>query len=264
MTTNRNLRATLASLARCALVLPLLGGAVLSGVTISGCSHGRFGNMMSTSQEIELGRQYSQQVEKQSKMITSGPQYDQLQRVAARILPEVRQQYDVPYSVKLIDSKEVNAFSLPGGPIYFYKGLMDITDDDDQVAAVLGHEATHIVKRHVAKQISDAQAKDLLAQLLLGRAGNAVQALAGLGLQIDQLRFSREDEHQADVGGFRDLIGAGYDPDAMAQMFQHLKEKEGRSGGGPEWLQNHPLTAKRIQDAQTWAAAYKQNGTLPS
>jgi len=244
-------------------VLTLCGIMLTAGLSTAGCSHGRFNNMISKSDEIDMGRDISKQVDSQSKLISSGPQYDQLQRVGDRILPLAKKDFDVPYSVKLINSKEVNAFSVPGGPIYFYKGLMDLMDDDDQVASVLGHEATHTVKRHVARQISDAQTKSLITQIALGHAGGLVQTLAGLGLQLQQLKFSRGDEAEADANGFRYLVQAGYTPEAMAQTFKKLQEQEGKNGGGPEWTQNHPLTAKRIENAEKWATDYRKSGTLP-
>jgi len=226
----------------------------------SGCKNGRFGNMISKSDEVQLGQQAKQDVERQNKIITSGPDYDRLQRVAAKIIPLAKRDYDVPYTVKLIDSKEINAFALPGGPIYFYKGLVDLAQSDGELASVVGHEATHVVKRHSAQQISDANAKGLVAQLLLGRSGGAVQTLASVGLQLDQLKFSRGDESQSDEGGFRYLVEAGYDPYAMASMFRRMKEKAG-SGGGPEWLASHPLTDNRIKAAEQRAKEYTSNRT---
>jgi len=231
-------------------------------VVSTGCKGPNFSGVfsMSKSQEIELGQQSAKEVEAKEKIVTSGPQYERLQRVAARILPLARHDYDVPFSVKLIQSKEVNAFALPGGPIYFYTGLMDLASSDDEIAAVLGHESTHVVKRHAVKQISDAQTKGLIAGIALGKAGNLAQTAAGLALQIDQLRFSRGDEAQADEVGFKYLTEAGYDPDAMASFFKKMMAKTGN--GGTEWLSNHPLTTKRIQAAEQRAEEYKKRNSV--
>lgn len=233
----------------------LMGGTLLA---TTGCKSPNFGGVfsMSKSQEIELGQQAAQQVERENKIVTSGPKYEQLQRVAARILPLARRDYDVPFSVKLIDSKEINAFALPGGPIYFYTGLMDLAGSDDEVASVLGHEATHIVKRHSVKQISDAQTKGLIAQLALGKSSDLAQAAAGIVLQIDRLKFSRGDESQSDEVGFKYMTQAGYDPDAMASFFRKMGAKTG--GGGPEWLQSHPVTSNRVKAAEKRATDYEQ------
>ncbi len=211
---------------------------------------------MSKSQEVQLGQEASQQVERENKIVTSGPKYEQLQRVAARILPLARKDYDVPFSVKLIDNKEINAFALPGGPIYFYSGLLDLASSDDEVASVLGHEATHVVKRHSVKQMSDAQAKGFLAQLALGKSSDLAQAAAGIVLQLDRLKFSRGDESQSDEVGFKYMTQAGYNPDAMASFFRKMGAKTGK--GGTEWLQSHPITANRVKAAEKRANEYQQ------
>ena len=243
------------------VAVALIASTAIGGFMLAGCKGGpRFGHVfnMSKSDEIKLGQQSAQDVDSKSRFITSGPEYDRLQRVAARILPLAKRDYDVPFQVRLIDSKDVNAFALPGGPIYFYRGLMDLTTSDDEVASVLGHEATHIVKRHSVQQISDAQTKGLAASILLGKSSNGVQQVAGGLLQIDQLSFSRDDEAQADEFGFKYLTEAGYNPDAMASMFRKLQAQEGKGGGGQEFLQNHPLTRKRIQKAEERATDYKR------
>lgn len=239
----------------------LAGGTIIGGMSASGCSGGRFGSMMSKSDQVRLGQQAARDVEQQYKIITSGPQYDQLERVSAKIIPLAQKDFDVPYTVKLIDSKDVNAFALPGGPIYFYKGLLDMTTSDDELASVVGHEASHVVKQHSAKQISDAQTKNIIAQIALGRASQLAQLAAGLALQVQQLKYSRGDEAQSDEFGFRYLVEAGYDPDSMASMFRKLKEKG--SGGGPEFLQSHPLPDSRIKSAEQRAAAYRQGRSTP-
>ena len=210
----------------------VLGALVASPLLLTGCKGGlHFPNMISPSQEHEIGVQASEEIDRQNKLILSGPQYDQLQRVAGKIFPLAKQDLTVDYSVKLIDSKEVNAFALPGGPIYFYKGLMDIAGTDDEAAAVLGHESTHVVRHHVAKQISDAQMKGLLGQMTVGGASGLIQELASFGLAVDQLHYSRDDEAEADRNGFRYLVTAGYDPYAMSRMFRKLQAESGGDSG---------------------------------
>ncbi len=246
----------------------LAATAMMASTTLgtSGCKGVNFGNVMSMSksQEIDLGQQSAKEVEQKAKIITSGPDNERLQRVAARILPLARRDYDVPFSVKLIDSKDVNAFALPGGPIYFYKGLMDLASSDDEVASVLGHEATHIVKRHSVKQISDSQTKGLIASLALGKSSDLAKAATGIVLQLDQLRFSRGDETEADENGFRYLTKAGYNPESMASFFRKMGAKTGN--GGIALLQSHPLTSKRIEAAERRAKAYEaaQANAIPS
>jgi predicted Zn-dependent protease len=235
--------------------MSLMGGAMF---TSAGCKSPNLGGVFAIpkSQEVQIGQEAAQQIERENRIITSGPKYEQLQRVAARILPLARRDYDVPFSVKLIDNKEINAFALPGGPIYFYSGLLDLASSDDEVASVLGHEATHVVKRHSVKQMSDAQAKGFLAQLALGRSSDLAQAAAGIVLQLDRLRFSRGDETQSDELGFKYMTQAGYDPKAMASFFRKMGAKTGK--GGTEWLQSHPINSKRVQAAEKRANEYQQ------
>lgn len=241
----------------------LVGLTAASGVTTAGCSNSqRFPNMISKGQQVQLGQEASQQIERENRIVHSGPQYDQLQRVAARIIPQAKRDFDVPYTVKLIDSNEVNAFALPGGPVYFYKGLVDLAASDDELASVVGHEVAHVVKQHSAKQISDAQTKGLLASLLLGRQSSTVQQLAGLGLNIYQLKFSRGDESQSDEVGFKYMVQAGYNPDAMASFFKRMEQKTGGGNKRMEWMQSHPVTATRVANAQKRSNQYKQTGKL--
>lgn len=243
-----------------AVAAAFLGLLVTAGVTTTsiGCKSPRFGNMMSKSQEVELGQQARREIEQDPKMriVRSGPQYERLQRVASRILPLAQRDWDVPYSVELIDSNEINAFAVPGGPIYFYRGLVDLAESDDELAAVVGHEAAHIVKRHSARQISDAQAKGLLAGIFLGRSGKVAQTAGQIFLTLDQLKFSRGDEAESDEVGFRYLVEAGYDPFAMASFFRKMGAKSG--GGGPEWLRSHPVTSSRVEKAEQRAREYTQ------
>ncbi|HVK07070.1 MAG TPA: M48 family metallopeptidase [Armatimonadaceae bacterium] len=246
-----------------AVAAALLATGAGAATTVAGCKGPRLNAlMMSKSQEVEVGQQTAVEVERKyaGKVLTSGPHYDRLQRVAARILPQAAKDYDVPYTVKVIQSKDINAFALPGGPIYFYTGLIDLAATDDELASVLGHEASHISKRHSAKQIADAQTKGILAQIALGRASDIAQVAAGIALQLDQLSFSRGDESQADEVGFKYLVNAGYDPDAMASFFMKMGEAAG-GGGGPQWLSSHPLTGERVRKAQERANAYKKEQT---
>ena len=230
----------------------------LAAITSTGCK--RFKNIYTRDQEIQLGRQFSQEFEKDPKhgrFVTRGPQYDRLQRVAARVFPLARHDWDVPYSITLVDEPEVNAFAVPGGPIYFYKGLMELAETDDEVASVLGHEASHIVRRHSAQQMSDSAIKAGLAGLILGRSDRTVQEVVGLGLALKGREFSRGDESQADEWGFKYLVAAGYKPEAMGSFFRKMQQKNGDSPGSLAILSTHPLTKKRIDAADKRAAAYR-------
>jgi beta-barrel assembly-enhancing protease len=242
----------------------IIGTSAVFGVGVSGCKGGRFGNMISKSQETSLGNDAERDFDNEfrGRIVTSGPQYDRLMRVADKILPLARRDYDVPFRVKLVRDNQVNAFALPGGPMYFYTGLLDLADSDDEVASVLGHEAAHIVRRHSAKQISDQMVKQGLATIALGGSSQTVQTLAGLGLTIDSLRYSRSDESESDKLGFQYLTEAGYNPDAMASFFSKMQQKGG-GGGGPSWLSSHPNTGDRVKISRQRAEAYKAGKPIP-
>ena len=236
-------------------------GTVSSTLLLAGCKGGIGGGSYTAQDEVKMGQEFSKEYESKlpdGRLMNAGPQYDRLQRIALRVLPLAKRDYDMPYRVRLVDSKEINAFAVPGGPIYFYRGLMELAESDDEVASVLGHEATHIVRRHSIKQISKSQNDQMgfaLASVLLGgNSGRTVDKVGQIFLPISQLKFSRQEEEQADEGGFHYLTEAGYNPDAMASFFRKMGKKTG--GGGIEFLQSHPLTDKRVKKAEERATAY--------
>lgn len=238
---------------------------VAATIFSSGCKGGRFGNMISKQQEVDLGREASVEVEQRFRIVRDTPESERLQRVADRIIPLARADWDVPYSAELIENKEVNAFALPGGPVFFFSGLVKTADSDDEVASVFGHEVAHIVKRHSAKQISDANAKGLLLSILTAGSSDLIQTLANVGLTLDQLRYSRGDEAQSDEVGFRYLTEAGYSPEAMATFFRKLDREDRKKKGmrEPEWLRSHPVTSTRVERAEERARAYRKSHGLP-
>jgi len=230
----------------------------VSSLLAVGCR--RFRNLYGRDAEITMGQDFAKEFErdpKSPKALHSGPHHQRLQRVAARILPLAKTDWDVPYSVTLLDTDEVNAFAVPGGPIYFNRGLMELVESDDEVAAVLGHEATHIVKRHSAKQMSDSAVKGALAEVLLSRSGKTAQALARIGLEVKSLEFSRGDESESDTIGFGYLVRAGYSPEAMASFFRKLQKKAGDGSRKTAFLNSHPLTSARIAAAERLASEYR-------
>jgi beta-barrel assembly-enhancing protease len=237
----------------------ILGIAAVSSLTLAGC---KGGGGYSMEDEIKMGQQFAKEYDQKlpdGRLITDGPQYNRLMRIANRILPLAQRDYGVPYSVKLVDSKDINAFAVPGGPIYFYRGLIELAESDDEIASVLGHEVTHIVRRHSIKQMSKSQNEQIGAALLSvvvgGNAGRTIDQASQIILPLRQLTFSRKDEEQSDELGFRYLTEAGYNPDAMASFFTKMGKKNG--SGGIEFLQSHPLTNKRVEKATERATAYR-------
>jgi predicted Zn-dependent protease len=228
-------------------------------------SMGCRGGLPPKEKEIELGQQFAQEYEKKlpdGPLVTKGPEYERVQRVATKLLPLARKDWDVPYSVKVVQSDQINAFAVPGGPIYFYTGLIKLSASDDELAAVLGHEISHITKRHSVKQMKKSQEMMLglaaLNELLKG--GNSVKSAAGILAGFQSMKFSRGDENQADEFGFKYLVTMGYKPEAMASFFTKMGAKTGGDAGGTlgEFLSSHPMTSKRVEASQRRAEAYRK------
>jgi beta-barrel assembly-enhancing protease len=234
--------------------------AVLALVSV-GCK----GGLPSKEKEIELGREFAREYDQKlpdGPLITRGPEYDRAMRVSTKLLPLARKDWDVPYTVKVVQSDQINAFAVPGGPIYFYTGLIKLTDSDDELASVLGHEISHITKRHSVKQMKKSQ--DMMIGLAtldaLVKGGNTVKSAAGLFANFKAMEFSRGDETQADEFGFKYLVGMGYKPEAMASFFTKMGAK---TGGGREskleqFMSSHPMTSKRVDAALRRAADYRK------
>ena len=237
------------------------GSLVILALVGVGCR----GGLPSKEKEIALGQQFAQEYEKKlpdGPIITRGPEYDRVQRVAAKLLPLARKDWDVPYTVKVIQSDQINAFAVPGGPIYFYTGLIKLAANDDELASVLGHEISHITKRHSVKQMKKSQ--DMMIGLAaldaLIKGGNTVKGAAEIAAGLQQMKFSRGDENQADEFGFKYLVNMNYNPDSMASFFTKMGAKTGGDGGGKlgEFLSSHPMTTKRVEAATKRASDFKK------
>ncbi len=240
------------------LVASLLGVVLL---TSTGCRRVR--NIYTRTDEIRMGTQFVTAFNESaegSKIIRNGPMVNRLQRVALPIIEAARKDWDVPYSVTLIKDSEINAFAVPGGPMYVNTGLMQLATSDDELASVLAHEVSHIVKRHSAQQLSDAAVKQGVAGILFGRSSADVRTVVGLTLDLKDREFSRGDEAQSDEYGFKYLVAAGYNVRGMASMFTKMQESAAKSNEKLAFLSTHPLTRKRIEAAEKRAEAY-ENGT---
>jgi beta-barrel assembly-enhancing protease len=209
-------------------------------------------NMYSPQSDIQLGRQAAQQMMK-TLPPCNDPKIDayltDLGRKLAAKLPTRGVEY--PWEFHCVNTKEVNAFALPGGFVFVNRGLIEAADNEAQLAAVLGHELSHVALRHGTAQASKAQlaqgAAGLFGGLFGGTAGGALLsqgvAAGAVGLL---LHYSRSDETQADVLGTQAIYDAGYDPRAMAQFFEKL---EGLTKGKnpPQFLSDHPNPGNRIE-----------------
>ena len=184
------------------------------------------------------------------------PQLDRLQRIATRLVPQTTQWNDRSkawkWEVNLLNSKQINAFCMPGGKIAFYTGILDqLKLTDDETAMIMGHEMAHALREHARARIAKSQgtsaALSIGAQLLgLGQLGNMA---AGLGTQLLTLKFSRGDETDADLVGLELAARGGYNPQASVSLWEKMGKASGGSGG-PGFLSTHPSGPQRIQELQ--------------
>lgn len=183
------------------------------------------------------------------------PQVVRLRTIAKRIIPfafdwnpRARQWR---WQVIALNSKELNAFCMPGGKIAFYTGILEqLKLTDDEVAMVMGHEMAHALREHARAQMGKSQATRVGAGLIssLFGLGNMGDALLNMGSQLLTLKFSREDESEADLVGMELAARAGYDPRAGISLWQ--KMSAANKGAPPQWMSTHPASATRIQDIQ--------------
>jgi predicted Zn-dependent protease len=206
--------------------------------------------LISESQEVAIGQQTSQQVE-QTMALVDDPELQAYVDELGQRLAAASERPDLPWSFKVVDDPTPNAFALPGGPIYFTRGMMNLMNSEAQLASVLGHEIGHITARHSVAQISRAQ----LAQIGVGLGMIFVPELrpfgdvAGLGLNLLMLRYGRDAERQADELGYRYAQEQNYDVGEMAEVFSALgrmAEIEQQSPL-PSWLSSHPAPEERVQ-----------------
>jgi Zn-dependent protease with chaperone function len=210
--------------------------------------------------EVASAQQYTQvMAEARSKgalVPASNPQYQKLQRIAAKLVPQTSQWNDRSkgwkWEVSLINSKQINAFCMPGGKIAFYTGILDqLRLTDDETAMIMGHEMAHALREHARARIAKSQGTGTLlsigAQLLgLGQLGDVA---ASLGTQLLTLRFSREDESDADLVGLELAARGGYNPQASVSLWEKMGQASG-GAGGPSFLSTHPSGPQRIQQLQ--------------
>lgn len=210
-------------------------------------------NLFSPQQDIDLGQKYSHEVERQLSMCND-PRVDTYLNTLGKRLAAHSPGAPYPYQYKCVNDMAINAFALPGGFIYINRGVIELTDDEGQLAGVMAHETSHVALRHSTNQLTKLYAAEIPLALLGGFMGNSTIAsvLTQLGvqngMQLIFLRFSRTDESQADILGTQILYDADYDPRAMAQFFEKI---EAESKSRPiEFLSDHPSPENRVQGVQ--------------
>ncbi|HJQ32427.1 MAG TPA: M48 family metallopeptidase [Pyrinomonadaceae bacterium] len=230
----------------------LIGKRKINGGFIASISGGM-------DKEVNLGRQLAAEVDRQAKFIDDPVITEYINRVGQNIV--LHSDARIPFTIKVIDSDEVNAFALPGGFFYVNKGLILAADNEAEVAGVMAHEIAHVAARHAMEN----QAKGMLAQIGLtagsiflgGLAGMAILNGAQFGALLGFMKFSRSAESEADMLGVQYLWAAGYDPNAMSTMFEKLAAKNKKKPGTfSKLFETHPQSIDRMEATRALVARF--------
>jgi beta-barrel assembly-enhancing protease len=217
--------------------------------------------LVSVKDEIAIGSQAQQEIRRQMPQVDD-PQVRRYVSDLGRRLAQHAQGANYPYSFSTADYAELNAFALPGGPVWIHRGILTAAGNEAQVAGVLAHEIAHIAERHAARQITKGTIANGLLGLLGAMIGNegagaaAAQVAAGLTANSVMLKFSRDDERAADRAGVAILSRTGYDTRGLVEFMRVLGAQQGRSPGSvAQFLSTHPAPASRLRDLEQLVAA---------
>jgi predicted Zn-dependent protease len=211
-------------------------------------------NFYSLEHEIALGKSLAQEVERSSKLIDDPVVTEYVNRVGQNLVRNSDAR--VPFTIKVIDSDEVNAFALPGGFFYVNSGLILRAQEESELAGVMAHEISHVCARHGTKNATKGQAMQLamIPLMLLGPggwAGYGIYEAASLAIPVTYLKFSRDAEREADFLGVQYMYKAGYDPNSYVTFFERIQADEKRRPGTiPKVFSTHPPTPDRIENTQ--------------
>jgi len=217
-------------------------------------------NRYTPQQDVELGREAGAEVRKEYPIIDDQRIARYLTKLGDRLVaaaPAELNQSVYEYSFTPVNLKEINAFALPGGPMFVHRGMFEAAASEAEVVGVMAHELSHVLLRHGTANMSKAQnpllqigqiAGIVGGAVIGGAAGSAIAQGSQFGLGTLLLRYSRDFEKQADLLGAQIMARAGYDPRALAHMFETI-EQESKAGGGsgPEWMSSHPNPGNRTQ-----------------
>ncbi|HEX8558625.1 MAG TPA: M48 family metallopeptidase [Pyrinomonadaceae bacterium] len=230
----------------------LIGKRKINGGFINSISGG-------LDKEVALGRQLSAEVDRQAKFVDDPVITEYINRVGQNVV--LHSDARIPFTIKVIDSDEVNAFALPGGFFYVNKGLILAADNEAEVAGVMAHEIAHVTARHAMEN----QAKGMLAEIGLlagsiflgGLGGMLINQGAQFGALLGFMKFNRNAESEADTLGVQYMWAAGYDPNAMSTMFEKLAAKNKKKPGTfSKLFETHPQSVDRMEATRQLVARF--------
>lgn len=215
-------------------------------------------NFYSLEREMAVGRDLARQVEESSRLVTDPQVVEYVNRIGQNLVRNSDSR--VPFTIKVIDSDEVNAFALPGGFFYVDSGLILVAESEAELAAVMAHEIAHVAARHATKNMTKQQIWNMASIPLMfigGPAGYAIAEIASIAVPLGFLKFSRDAEREADVLGLQYDYAAGYDPQAFVQFFEKLKMEENKKHSKiAKLFSTHPMNSERITAAQNEIRTY--------
>ena len=227
-------------------------------------------NKYSPADDVKLGQEAAAQAKKELPMLNDERVDDWVEDVGARLanaIPPEFQHKEFNYTFDVVNQSDINAFALPGGPMFLNRGMIEKAKTEGEVAGVMAHELSHVALRHGTAQATKGEkfqigaiAGQILGAVVGGTAGSIISQGSNIGLSTYFMKFSREYESQADILGAQMLARAGYNPIEMANMFKTL-EQEGGSNG-PEFLSDHPNPANRYARITQEAKALQVNGNF--
>jgi len=209
-------------------------------------------NFISLEKEIALGKQLAQEVERQVKLINDPEITEYVSRVGQNIVKN--SDAKVPFTIKVVDSDEINAFALPGGFFYVNSGLITSADEESEMAGVMAHEIAHVAARHGTEQYTKGTIANYATIPLIflgGGLGYGLYNAAGFLIPLQFLHFSRRAETEADFLGLQYMYKTGYDPTAFVSFFEKIQAQEKKKPGKlAKAFSTHPPTGDRIEKTQ--------------
>src|ERR1039458_3607493 len=211
-------------------------------------------NFYSLEKEMALGKQLAEEVQRQAKVVDDPLISEYINRIGQNLVRN--SDAKVPFTFQVIEGESPNAFALPGGYVFIYTALLEIADEEDELAAAMAHEIAHVAARHMTKQATKSQMVNLagvpVGVILGGGIGGAVARQgAAAGLPAVFMHFTRQDEAEADYLGVQYLYAAGYDPNGAISIFEKLESLEKKQPGTVARIfSTHPMDAARIQKTE--------------